>query len=146
MKKCVIVEIIPTKRTNGNIAQISALKLEGIKLIDRFDYRLKEEKIDNEFILEMINYDKEKFNYLESTNEIISKFKNFCTDSTLYIIDNDYTNHYLNDLENDKKSVFDILGIENNNNAITEMIKKYNLEPSNYIVDLIYEAFIYENN
>ena len=37
--KYIIVEIIPTNSNpeHGFIAQISALKLEGIRLIDRFD-------------------------------------------------------------------------------------------------------------
>ena len=37
--KYIIVEIIPThsKAEKGTIAQISALKLEGLKLIDRFE-------------------------------------------------------------------------------------------------------------
>ena len=41
--KYIIVEVIPTHSDSnkGFIAQISALKLEGIKLIDRFDYRVK---------------------------------------------------------------------------------------------------------
>ena len=40
--KYIIVEIIPTRSNSkdGFIAQISALKLEGLKLIDRFDYRV----------------------------------------------------------------------------------------------------------
>ena len=48
--KYIIVEVIPTHSdsTKGTIAQISALKLDGIKLVDRFDYRLKDELIDND--------------------------------------------------------------------------------------------------
>ena len=40
--KYIIVEIIPTHSNpeHGFIAQISALKLEGIRLMDRFDYRV----------------------------------------------------------------------------------------------------------
>ena len=33
-----------------------------------------------------------------------------------------------------------------NDNIIDEIIEKYNLENSNYIVDLLYEALIYEYN
>ena len=43
-KKYIILEIIPTKVLGGDIAQLSALKLEGLELKDRFDYRLCEEK------------------------------------------------------------------------------------------------------
>ena len=50
--KYIIVEIIPTHSNSekGFIAQISALKLEGIKLIERFDYRVKDNLIENEDI------------------------------------------------------------------------------------------------
>ncbi len=33
-----------------------------------------------------------------------------------------------------------------NDEIIDDIIEKYNLEPSNYIVDLLYEALIYESN
>ena len=47
--KYIIVEIIPTNSNSdkGFIAQISALKLEGIKLLDRFDYRVEEKLIES---------------------------------------------------------------------------------------------------
>ena len=48
--KYIIVEVIPTHSDNekGFIAQISALKLDGIKLEDRFDYRVDDKFIENE--------------------------------------------------------------------------------------------------
>ena len=41
-EKYVILEIIPTAvdPKKGDVAQLSALKIDGIKLVDRFDYRL----------------------------------------------------------------------------------------------------------
>ena len=54
-KKYIILEIIPTKVLGGDIAQLSALKLEGLELKDRFDYRLCEEKINIPDIIDMIN-------------------------------------------------------------------------------------------
>ena len=62
--KYVIVEVIPTSGNSekGIIAQLSALKLEGIKLLDRFDYRIDDSFVDNNDLLEMISYDKENFN------------------------------------------------------------------------------------
>ena len=47
MKKYIILELIPTASTKekGDIIQLSALKLEDLNLIDRFDYTLVEEKI-----------------------------------------------------------------------------------------------------
>ena len=58
--KYVIVEVIPTSSDSkkGIIAQLSALKLDGIKLIDRFDYRVNEKLVNNKDLLEMISYDK----------------------------------------------------------------------------------------
>ena len=62
-KEYIIVEIIPTSPNpeKGDIAQLSALKFNGLTLVDRFDYRLDEDKVDNIYIKEMINYDKENF-------------------------------------------------------------------------------------
>lgn len=145
--KYIILEIIPTSRNpkTGRVAQISAIKLDGLNLIDRFDYRLKEEEINNEFVLEMVNYDKDKFKYVSNTKTIINKLKKFCGNLDLLIIDNSYTNDYLEDFKNKKESVFDYLNMSFHDDIIEEMIKKYNLEPSNYIVDLLYEALIYES-
>ena len=48
--KYIIVEVIPTRSNaeDGFIAQISALKLDGIKLLDRFDYRVENKLIEND--------------------------------------------------------------------------------------------------
>lgn len=75
--KYVILEIIPTsiKKENGVLVQLSALKLDGIKLLDRFDYRLNEEKVPLKDFIDMCSYDKESFIYLESTDEILGKFQ-----------------------------------------------------------------------
>ena len=75
--KYVIVEVIPTSGNSekGIIAQLSALKLEGIKLLDRFDYRIDDSFVDNNDLLEMISYDKENFKYTSDTSLIIKKFK-----------------------------------------------------------------------
>ena len=45
--KYIILEIIPTKVSGGDVAQLSALKINGIKLEDRFDYRLDKNKIND---------------------------------------------------------------------------------------------------
>ena len=49
-KKYIIVEIIPThsQSDKGFIAQISALKLDGLQLEDRFDYRVKDNLIEKD--------------------------------------------------------------------------------------------------
>ena len=56
-KKYIILEIIPSAVKNGDIVQLSALKLNELVLVDRFDYRLSDDKIDNEYIKNMVCYD-----------------------------------------------------------------------------------------
>ena len=91
--KYIIVEIIPThsKAEKGTIAQISALKLEGLKLIDRFDYRLKDELIENEDLKNMIQYDKKSFTYIDNPYFIIEKFKDWIKDYPILILEDTYT-------------------------------------------------------
>lgn len=144
--KYIIVEVIPTsiKKENGVIVQLSALKLDGIRLLDRFDYRINEEKVPLSDFIDMCSYDKESFIYLDSTDEILDRFKEFVEDLPILIIDNIYTRNYLSGISDKIESVFSYLNIENSSDAIDVMISKYHLEPSNYIVDLIYEAIIQE--
>lgn len=146
--KYIILEIIPTNSDpkKGNIAQISALKLDGFKLIDRFDYRLDKDKIDVFDILKIIDYDNDKFKYLSSTRKIKKEFKKFIGRLPLLIIDNSYTYKYLEGFNNEKIPVFDYLNLKLSDTVFDEMIKKYNLESSNYLVDLLYEALIMEYN
>ncbi|MCI5967004.1 MAG: hypothetical protein MRZ42_01285 [Tenericutes bacterium] len=145
-EKYVILEIIPTgiDRDHGEIVQLSALKLDGLKLIDRFDYRLNEEKVPIQEFIDMCSYDKDSFNYVDNTDLILDKFKEFVGDLPLLIIDNSYTRNFLNIFDNNKECVFNYMNINNNDDSIQEMINKYKLEESNYIVDLIYEALIRE--
>ena len=142
----VILEIIPTKISNGDIAQISALKINKLKLEDTFDYRLDKDKIDVADILKITNYDNDKFKYVKTTNEIKRKFKEFIGNLPLLIIDNLYTNNYLECFKNDKYSIFDYLNLSVSDMVFDELIKKYNLVPSNHLVDLLYEALIMEYN
>lgn len=146
MKKYIILELIPTATKNGDIIQLSALKLENLNLVDRFDYRIVDEKIQLNDLKNMISYDKESFIYKNSTEEIMSDFKKWIEDLDLLIIDNSYTLNYLGDISNKKESIFNYLNMKYNDNIIEEVIKKYNLEESNYIVDILYEALIYESN
>ena len=147
-KEYIILEIIPTSPNpdKGEVAQLSALKLNGLTLLDRFDYRLKEENINNVYIEEMINYDKENFIYKETTKEILDDFKKWIGKDLLLIIDNDYTKDYLKKYKNKKESIFKYLDTCFYDDVFNEIIKKYNLEASNYIVDLLYEVLIYESN
>lgn len=143
-EKYVILEIIPTAihPSKGEIIQLSALKLDGIKLEGRFDYRLNERLIAHPDFKDMISYDKESFTYKDSTKEIIEDFKKWIGDLPLLIIDNLYTENFLESISNPKESIFKYLDTTYNDNIIEELIKKYNLEPSNYIVDILYESLI----
>ena len=87
MKEYIILEIIPSTSTRktGNILQIQALKLNELKLISRFDYRL-DIPINNPDLLNMISYDKENFTYVNDEKKLIEAFKNFIKDLPLLII------------------------------------------------------------
>ena len=114
--KYIIVEVIPTSSDSkkGIIAQLSALKLEGIKLIDRFDYRIDENLVNNKDLLKMISYDKENFKYTSDTNLIIEKFKEWVDDLPILLIENDYTMDYLKDINNQMELVYPYLNIDYN--------------------------------
>lgn len=146
--KNIILEIIPThsKSEYGYIVQLQALKLDGIKLIDRFDYRVIDDLILNKDLLSMISYDKDNFNYTENVNTIMKDFKKWCKGYKLLYMDNEYTLDYIRNLSNEKESIFNYLQMEFSNDIIEKIIDKYNLQPSNNIVDLLYEALIYESN
>ena len=146
--KCIILELIPTSLdpNKGDIIQLSALKIDDLKLIDRFDYRLVDSKVPMDSMLDLISYDKESFIYKESTNEIISDFKKWIGDYKLLIMDNAYTLNYLREIDNQKESIFNYLNMQYHDNIIDEIVNKYHLDFSNYIVDLLYEALIYESS
>ncbi|MBE6159549.1 MAG: hypothetical protein E7157_00665 [Lactobacillales bacterium] len=148
MKKYIILELIPTASTKekGDIIQLSALKLEDLNLLDRFDYRLVDEKIPLTELKEMISYDKENFIYKNETEEILEEFKKWSEDLPLLILNNSYTLDYLKELNNKKEDISDYVKIPFSDDIIDKIIEKYNLQPSNYIVDLLYEALIYESN
>lgn len=144
--KYIILEIIPTSidPKKGDVAQLSALKIDGIKLIDRFDYRLDKSKIKIPDILKMTDYDNESFKYVKTTKNLLSNFKKFIGDLPLLIIDNSYTRNYLGDFNNDIHSVFEFLNLDVSDDVFDRLMNKYGLEPSNYLVDLLYEALIKE--
>lgn len=147
-KKYIILELIPTtpNRETGKIVQLSALKLNGFVLEERFDYRLESSKINNKDLIGMISYDSESFKYVADDKEIIDDFKKWIEDYDLLIIDNLYTKSYLGEIENKKESIFKYLDMEYSDDVIDKVIDKYKLEESNYIVDLLYEALIFESN
>ena len=142
--KYVIVEIIPTtlKKETGDIIQLSALKINKLQIEERFDYRLNEDSILIKDFLDIISYDKESFTYKYSTDEILEDFQKFIGNYKLLILDNTYTRNYLSDIKNKKVSLYDYFDIEDKDRFIEELINKYDIEPTNYIVDIIYESII----
>ena len=54
--------------------------------------------------------------------------------------------NYLNMLSNEKESILKYLNLEYSDDVIEKIIDKYKLEQNNYIVDLLYEALIYNDN
>lgn len=148
MKKYIILELIPTASTKekGDIIQLSAIKLNELTLIDRFDYRITDDKIPLTDLKEMINYDNDKFIYKNTTEEILNDFKKWSEELPLLILYNSYTLDYLKELNNKKEDISRYLNMSYTDDIIDNIIKKYNLESSNYIVDLLYEALIYESN
>lgn len=147
-EKYIIVEIIPTHSNpeKGTIAQISALKLEGLKLLERFDYRLKDELIENSDLRDMIQYDKNYFTYVDNPYFILENFKVWVEDFPLLILEESYTLAYLKNIKNRKELIYPYLNMKHSYDIFNDIMKKYNLEPSNHLVDLLYEAIIYESN
>ena len=147
-KEYVIVEIIPTHSNSkvGFIAQLQALYVKDNKISGRLDLRVNDSLIENKDLLKMISYDKGMFNYLENGDEILKQFIDFIGKKCLLIIDNYYTRDYLKDIFNKKESVFEYLNMEMTDDVFDKLIEKYGLEPSNHLVDLLYEALVYEND
>lgn len=146
--KYIIVEIIPTHSNSekGFIAQISALKLNGIKLEERFDYRVEDKFIENKDLKDIISYDKKSFTYVNNVYFIIEKFKQWSKDYPLLILEENYTRSYLKELDNKMEMVYPYLDLEYGPDVFQRIMKKYELEPSEHLVDIIYEAIIYEGN
>ncbi len=146
-KEYIIVEIIPNHSNAkvGFIVQLQALKIKDNKIIDRLDLRVNEELINNPDLLNMISYDKEMFNYVSDKETILKEFVKFIGKDKLLIIDNYYTLDYLSNIRNKKESVFKYLDLELTDDVFDKLIKKYKLEPSNHLVDLLYEAIIFNN-
>lgn len=142
--KYIILELIPTnfKKNNGIIIQLCALKIEGLKLIDRFDYRLKDEYLPLIQLKDMINYDNDLFNYVDNDSIILDEFNKFSEDLPILILDNIYTKDYLD--TNNVEYILDYINLNYNEFIINDIIDKYHLQPSNHIVDLLYEALMME--
>ena len=92
----------------------------------------------------MTNYDNDSFKYVKTTKTLMKNFKKFIGDLPLLIIDNSYTRNYLEEFDNKKESIFKYLNLDMSDDVFDRLINKYNLEASNYLVDLLYEAIIKE--
>lgn len=147
-EKYIIVEVIPTHSDSekGFIAQISALKLDGIKLEDRFDYRVEDKFIENDYLKELIQYDKKQFTYVNNIYFIIEKFKQWAKDYPLLLLEEEYTKKYLSEMDNHKELVYPYFDLEFDNEIFNKIIDKYKLEHTEHLVDLVYEAIIFEGN
>lgn len=144
-KEYIILELIPTASTpdKGSIIQISALKIKNLNLLDRFDYRLNHDKLPIKKMKSWIDYDIDFFNYVDSSDEMLSKLSSWSNGLPILILDNIYTPLYLKNLDNKIEFIYDYLDMKYSTDIIDKIIDKYHLEPSNYIVDLLYEALIY---
>ena len=145
-KEYIIVEIIPSHSNSkdGFIVQLQALKIKEDKIIDRLDLRIDESLINNPDLLKMISYDKDMFTYYSNKENIMEEFIKFIGKDKLLIIDNFYTLDYLSNISNKKESIFKFLGLEFSNDVFDKIIDKYKIEPSNHLVDILYEALIFE--
>ena len=88
MKEFIILEIIPThsKKELGKIIQLQALKIKDMNLIDRFDYRLNEDKITNKDLVNLISYDKDYFKYVNDDKKILKEFSKWSKKLPLLIL------------------------------------------------------------
>lgn len=146
--KYVILELIPTSSNpkQGDVIQLSAIKVHDFNVVDRFDYRLKEEKILLKDFVDIISYDKDSFTYKENTYEILNDFKKWVQDYKVLILDNNYTIKYLEDLNINCEFICKYLNTTYTNDLIDRLIEKYNIAKTNYIVDILLESLIYESN
>ena len=94
----------------------------------------------------MLQYDKKSFTYVDNPYFIIEKFKSWTKNLPILILEESYTLDYLKDLKNKKELIYPYLNMEHSYDVFNKIMKKYNLEPSNHLVDLLYEAIIYESN
>ena len=142
--KYIIVELIPTtlRKETGDVIQLSALKINNLVIEDRFDYRLNEDNIPLKDFIDLISYDKESFTYKDTTKDILDEFTKFIEEYPILMMDNEYTNNYLSDIKNKKESRYNYISTNNKDTFIEEIMEKYGIEPTNYIVDVIYESII----
>jgi hypothetical protein len=104
--------------------------------------RLEERLIALQDFKDLISYDKDSFKYKSSTKEILTDFEKWSDNLPLLILDNPYTNNFLESLSNKKESILKYLDKEYNDRVVEELVEENNIEPTNYIVDILYESLI----
>lgn len=142
--KYIILEIIPTnfKSHNGVIIQLSAIKIDSLKLIERFDYRLKDEALPIFEMKEWISYDANYFTYVNNEQDIIKAFQKFSDNLPILILDNKYTREFIEPINKNIYYILDYLDMDYSDDIINKIVNKYHLSHSEHIVDLLYEALI----
>lgn len=138
LKEGILLELIPSKSKDGDIIQIEALDIKNNEIIKRLNIRYLAKNLDQKLI-DMISYDKEDHIYLDSTEEMLKALKDFAKDKTIYIMDNSYTKEYLKEFNT---SFIEEFLDEEKDGFLERMINKYNIKPTNYIVDILYESII----
>ena len=94
----------------------------------------------------MIQYDKKSFNFVNNKYFMIEKFKQWSKGYPLLLLEESYTKDYLGELDNDMELVYKYLDLEYGLDVFDRIMKKYNLQPSDHLVDLIYESIIFESD
>ena len=61
-------------------------------------------------------------------------------------MDNSYTLDYLQDYENEKISIFDLLGVEDSDSVFEEIKTMYGIPDTQDLVTILYEALLKKNN
>ena len=93
-----------------------------------------------------LRYEKENFTYVDNIYFIIEKFKHWAKDYPLLLMEDSYTFDYLKDISNQKELIYPYLNMEYSLDVFEKILKKYPIQPSNHLVDILYEAIIYEGN
>lgn len=142
--KYIIVEIIPTSISpqKGDIVEMTALLVDKLVILDRFNYRLNKRLVAFPQFLKMTDYDNDSFTYKDSTKMILDDFDKWSKNYPLLIIDNLYTKNFLENISNKKESVFKYMGKKYHDKIIEEIMDEYGIEPSNYVVDILYESLV----
>ena len=145
----IIVEIIPTRskrELGGTIVQVSCIKMKDLIMTDQLYVRQDLNYVQEPDIVHMLSYGDDYFETTRYVNSVEKKFKKFIGKTPLLIMDNSYTLDYLQDYENEKISIFDLLGVEDSDTVFDEIRAIYGIEDTQDLVTILYEALLKKNN